>query len=86
VPAGSSRRFRPDSERLNDPGTFTAFIGYDWTSLAKEQAFYYVRVPEIPTPRWTAYDAKRFGTKLDEKIPMQLQERACTSPIWYAPK
>ena len=51
----------------------------------KEQAFYYVRVLEIPTPRWTAYDAKRFGTKPGKEVTMQLQERAYTSPIWYTP-
>jgi hypothetical protein len=49
------------------------------------RAFYYVRVLEIPTPRWTAYDARVFGEKLDPKIPMTLQERAYTSPIWYTP-
>jgi hypothetical protein len=52
----------------------------------KERAFYYGRVIEIPTPRWTAYDAKYFGLKdLDPKIPMVTQERAYTSPIWYTP-
>jgi hypothetical protein len=49
-------------------------------------AFYYVRVMEIPTPRWTVYDAKRFGVKLDKKVWLTLQERAYTSPIWYNPK
>ena len=48
-------------------------------------AFYYVRVLEIPTPRWTAYDAKRYKLTLDSKVPMHLQERAYTSPIWYTP-
>ena len=52
----------------------------------KLRAFYYVRVIEIPTPRWTAYDVKRFGVKdVDPKIPMTTQERAYTSPIWYTP-
>jgi hypothetical protein len=50
-----------------------------------EKAFYYVRVLEIPTPRWTAYDAKRFGVTMGEEVPMTTQERAYTSPIWYTP-
>jgi hypothetical protein len=50
-----------------------------------QRAFYYARVIEIPTPRWTAYDALRFGVKLDPKVPMRTQERAYTSPIWYTP-
>jgi hypothetical protein len=50
------------------------------------RAFYYARVIEIPTPRWTAYDAKRFGIKMDKAVPMTTQERAYTSPIWYTPK
>ncbi len=51
----------------------------------KQSAFYYARVMEIPTPRWTAYDAVRFGIKMDKSIPMTTQERAYTSPIWYTP-
>jgi len=52
---------------------------------AKQRAFYYVRVMEIPTPRWTAYDAKRFGVKELPGTRMTIVERAYTSPIWYAP-
>jgi hypothetical protein len=50
-----------------------------------QRAFYYGRVIEIPTPRWTAYDAKRFGNKPLPGTTMTLQERAYTSPIWYTP-
>jgi hypothetical protein len=52
----------------------------------KEQSFYYVRVIEIPTPRWTTYDSVIFGNKLPEFIPSSQQERAYTSPIWYSPE
>ena len=52
----------------------------------KQRAFYYARVIEIPTPRWTAYDAKRFGTKPLPGTQMTVTERAYTSPIWYSPE
>jgi hypothetical protein len=51
----------------------------------KENAFYYVRVIEIPTPRWTAYDAKYYKVNMPEEVPMVTTERAYTSPIWYKP-
>ena len=52
---------------------------------ASQRAFYYVRVLEIPTPRWTAYDAKYYGITMPPEVPMKGQERAYTSPIWYTP-
>ncbi len=51
----------------------------------KQSAFYYVRVIEIPKPRWTAYDAKFFNIKMPDEVPMTVQDRAYTSPIWYTP-
>jgi hypothetical protein len=50
-----------------------------------QPAFYYVRVIEIPTPRWTAYDQLRFGVNMPPEVPMFTIERAYTSPIWYQP-
>jgi hypothetical protein len=52
---------------------------------AGQSAFYYTRVIEIPTPRWTAYEAVRFGVEMTPNVPMTTQERAYTSPIWYTP-
>ena len=53
---------------------------------AGQSAFYYARVIEIPTPRWTAYDAKFFKVNMPKEVPMVTTERAYTSPIWYKPK
>ncbi len=52
---------------------------------AHERAFYYARVIEIPTPRWTAYEAQRYQIDMPDEVPMITQERAYTSPIWYTP-
>jgi hypothetical protein len=49
------------------------------------RAFYYVRVIEIPTPRWTSYDAARFGVAMPDYVPMTVTNRAYTSPVWYTP-
>ncbi len=51
----------------------------------EQLASYYVRVLEIPKPRWSAYDQKRFGIKMPDDVPMTVQDRAYTSPIWYTP-
>lgn len=50
-----------------------------------QRAFYYARVLEIPTPRWTDYDKAFFKENLPDNIPLTLQERTYTSPIWYSP-
>jgi hypothetical protein len=63
-------------------------LGTVWTDPDFDpdlRAFYYARVIEIPTPRWTAYDQVRFGVKMSKEVPTKQQERAWTSPIWYAP-
>ena len=53
---------------------------------ASQEAFYYVRVLEIPTPRWTLFDKIKYGAELSDEIPLTTIERAYTSPIWYSPK
>jgi hypothetical protein len=66
----------------------TAFLSAAWNDPSfdpNEKAFYYVRVLEIPTPRWTAFDEVRFGIEMDKEVTRVLQERAYTSPIWYTP-
>ncbi|MGL6270035.1 MAG: DUF3604 domain-containing protein [Chitinophagaceae bacterium] len=59
-----------------------------WTDPEFDPAipcFYYLRVLEIPTPRWTAYDAKKYGVKMGKEVPMISVERCYSSPIWYTP-
>lgn len=68
---------------IGDPELITVWKDPDFDP--KQKAFYYARVMEIPTPRWTAYDAKRFGIKALPGTRMTLQERGYTSPIWYTP-
>ncbi|WP_298855259.1 DUF3604 domain-containing protein [uncultured Ruegeria sp.] len=70
----------------NDIGQ--AILGGYWEDPdfdPEQSAFYYVRVLEIPTPRWTTYDRKFFGVELPEGAPESIQDRAYTSPIWYTP-
>ena len=71
-----------------DNGIGAAQLGTVWQDPAfdhRQRAFYYVRVLEIPRPRWTAYDAAYFDLELPEEVPMVIQDRAYTSPIWYTP-
>ena len=68
---------------IGDPELIAVWEDPDFD--ASERAFYYARVIEIPTPRWTAYDAFRFGIEMPEEVEMTTQERGYTSPIWYTP-
>ena len=71
------------SNSIGDPELIHVWTDPDFDPSLR--SFYYVRVIEIPTPRWTAYEAKRFGVKMSEDVPMSTTERAYTSPIWYTP-
>ena len=71
------------SNSIGAPELITVWTDPDFDPALK--AFYYARVIEIPTPRWTAYDAKRFAVEMTTEVPMITQERAYTSPIWYTP-
>jgi hypothetical protein len=69
---------------IGSPELITAWTDPDFDPDVP--AFYYVRVLEIPTPRWTAYEAVRFGVDMPSSdVPLTTQERAYTSPIWYTP-
>jgi hypothetical protein len=72
------------SNTIGAPELTTTWKDPDFDASLK--AFYYVRVLEIPTPRWTLYDAVKFGITMDPKVPMVEQQRAYTSPIWYTPE
>jgi hypothetical protein len=76
----------PNATYTNTIGapTLSAFWK-DPTFDATERAFYYVRVIQIPSPRWTAYDQKRYGIKMPDNVPMTVTDRAYTSPIWFTP-
>jgi hypothetical protein len=68
---------------IGDPELITVWKDPDFDP--NQRAFYYARLIEIPTPRWTAYDAKRYGVTMAENVPTTTQDRAYTSPIWYTP-
>ncbi|MHC4945148.1 MAG: DUF3604 domain-containing protein [Planctomycetota bacterium] len=68
---------------IGDPELITVWKDPDFNPAFR--AFYYLRVLEIPTPRWTAYDAKFYGLEVGPEVRMTTQERAYTSPIWYSP-
>jgi hypothetical protein len=92
---GADGKLPPVGDTVDvEEATYTNAIGAPylhafWTDPdfdPAERAFYYVRVLEIPTPRWTTYDAKIFSVERPVDQPASQQERAYTSPIWYTPK
>jgi hypothetical protein len=86
LPAVGSTVDVPNAVYSNSIGTPVLDTAWtDPTFNAAERAYYYVRVIEIPTPRWTTIDAKRFGAELPTNVPAAVTQRAYTSPVWYAP-
>jgi hypothetical protein len=101
VAVSDGREIGPDGRCMTPVGNTVDVADASWTNTIGDgelitvwtdpdfdpgqRAFYYVRVLEIPTPRWTAYDAKYFGLDVPEGIEMVHQARAYTSPIWYTP-
>ena len=89
----------PDTRKLSSVGstvdpqtaTYTNEIGASQLSAQwrdpdfdpRQEAFYYLRVLEIPTPRWSTYDALQLG--MEPMDPVAIQERAISSAIWYQP-
>jgi hypothetical protein len=71
------------SNSIGAPELIAVWVDPDFDPA--QRAFYYARVIEIPTPRWTAYEAEYFGIEMSDEVPMITQERAYTSPIWYTP-
>lgn len=96
-----SRKADPKTGKLPSVGSTVDVANATWTNSIgapeliavwkdpefdpAQRAFYYGRVIEIPTPRWTAYDAKRYGIEPLPGTRMTITERAYTSPIWYTP-
>ncbi len=59
-----------------------------WTDLDFDPSVpcvYYARILEIPTPRWSTYDAVRHRAPLNTSVPAAVQQRAWASPVWYTP-
>ncbi len=95
------RKQDPDTGKVPSVGNTVDIANASWTNTigatelitvwkdpdfdAGQSAFYYARVIEIPTPRWTAFDAKFFNIDMPKHVPMITTERAYTSPIWYKP-
>jgi hypothetical protein len=71
------------SNSIGNAELFTVWTDPDFD--ATQHAFYYLRVLEIPTPRWSTRDAVALGIEIPQGLPVSIQERAWSSPIWYTP-
>jgi len=85
TPVGSTINLEKSDYTNTIGAPFLAAHWIDPDFDAKQRAFYYVRVIEIPTPRWTAYDKQFFNAEMPKDTAMTVQDRAYTSPIWYTP-
>jgi hypothetical protein len=101
VAVSDGRQIGPDGRARQSVGNSVDIENATWTNTIgdavmgaywkdpdfdqDEHAFYYVRVIEIPTPRWTTYDAAFYGIERPDNVPATIQDRAYTSPIWYTP-
>jgi hypothetical protein len=83
-PVGDTVNLATASYRNTIGASELATVWTDPEFDAEEDAFYYARVLEIPTPRWVVYDAFRYGFELSSDVETRGQERAYTSPIWYS--
>ncbi|MGD2171778.1 MAG: DUF3604 domain-containing protein [Gammaproteobacteria bacterium] len=85
IPVGDTVDVENASYTNNIGAPFLAAFWKDPEFDPAQRAFYYVRVIEIPTPSWIAFDEKFFGSKAPDHVRRKQQERAYTSPIWYTP-